>query len=159
MSIMKKSRLILLLMGVMLLIPGCGFENGGEDATVQVIHATPTPTPTPTPEVTPTPEPTPTPAPVIEQTASGVNIEKKEGTYTSTAPLNLRADCSPDAQLVTSVPQGTVLTSTGVSDNGWVEINYNGQVCYASGDYLTQTDTAAPAEGAPAEGDAAAPVA
>lgn len=149
---MKKCRLILLLMGLMLFIPGCGFENGGEDATIVVLHATPTPTPTPTPEVTPTPEATPTPAPVIVQTASGVNIEKKDGTYTATAPLNLRSDCSAEAQLVTTVSAGTVLQSTGVSDNGWVEISYNGQVCYASGDYLTPSE-AAPQEEAPAQQD------
>lgn len=146
---MKKCRLTLLLMGLMLFIPGCGFENGGEDATVLVIHATPTPTPTPTPEVTPTPEATPTPAPVIEQTASGINIEKRNGTYTATAPLNLRADCSADAQWITSVPVGTELQSTGISDNGWVEINYNGQVCYASGDYLAAVETAPEGETAP----------
>lgn len=145
---MKKYRLMLMLMGLMLFIPGCGFDTGGEDSTVAVIHATPTPTPTPTPEVTPTPEATPTPVPVIEQTASGVNVEKKDGTYYAVTDVNLRTDCSTDAQLIVGVPAGTALTSTGVCENGWVEISYNGQVCYASGDYLTTT---APGEAAPAQ--------
>ena len=74
---MKKWRLLILLMGLALFVPGCGFADGGEDSTVVVIKATPTPEPTPTPAATPTPEATPTPAPVYEQTASGVNIEKK----------------------------------------------------------------------------------
>ena len=109
---MKKCRLLILLMGLALFVPGCGFDDS-EDSTVVVIEATPTPEPTPTPAVTPTPAATPTPAPVIEQTASGVNIEKREGTYVAAAPLNLRADCSAEAELVGSVPEGTELTSTG----------------------------------------------
>lgn len=158
---MKKYRLILMLTGLMLFIPGCGFDTGGEEAVVEVVHATPTPTPSPTPEVTPTPEATPTPEPVIEQTASGVNVEKKQGTYTAVTDVNLRADCSADAQWIASVTAGTSLNSTGVCDNGWVEIDYNGQVCYASGDYVTPAAAdgsaadAAGAEGAPAEGEAA----
>lgn len=134
---MKKCGLLIMLLGLMFSIPGCGYDTGGEDITVTVIEATPTPEPTPTPEVTPTPEATPTPAPVIEQTASGVNIEKKDGTYVAAADLNLRSDCSTDADLVTSVPAGTELTSTGVSDNGWIEISYQGTTCYVSGDYVT----------------------
>ena len=137
---MKKCRLLILLMGLALFVPGCGFDDS-EDSTVVVIEATPTPEPTPTPAVTPTPAATPTPAPVIEQTASGVNIEKREGTYVAAAPLNLRADCSAEAELVGSVPEGTELTSTGVSDTGWIEVVYNGQTCYVSGEYVTQTQT------------------
>ena len=57
------------------------------------------------------------------------------------APLNLRADCSAEAELVGSVPEGTELTSTGVSDTGWIEVVYNGHTCYVSGDYVTQTQT------------------
>ena len=67
---MKKAGLLVMLLGIMLCIPGCGFTEG-TDAVVTVIKATPTPEPTPTPEVTPTPEATPTPAPVIEQTPGG----------------------------------------------------------------------------------------
>ncbi len=140
---MKKYGLLILLLGMILCIPGCGFDDGGEDITVTIIKATPTPEPTPTPEATPTPEVTPTPEPVIEQTASGVNITKQDGTYYATADLNLRTDCSAEAEFITSVPTGTALTSTGVSDNGWIQVNYNGTVCYASGDYVTQTDPAA----------------
>ena len=140
---MKKYGLLIMLVGLMLSIPGCGYDTGGEDITVTVIEATPTPEPTPTPEVTPTPEPTPTPAPVIEQTASGVNIEKKEGTYVAASDLNLRADCSTEAELVTSVPAGTELTSTGVSDNGWIEVAYQGATCYVSADYVTEATAAA----------------
>lgn len=138
---MKKCRLLLLLMGLAVFVPGCGFDDS-EDSTVVVVKATPTPEPTPTPQVTPTPQATPTPAPQIVQTASGVNIEKKEGTYYATADLNLRADCSAEAEYINSVAAGTQLQSTGVSDNGWIEISYEGQTCYVSGEYVSATNPA-----------------
>ena len=47
--------------------------------------------------MTPTPEVTPTPEPVVEQTASGVNVTKQDGTYVANADINLRADASADA--------------------------------------------------------------
>lgn len=134
---MKKYGLLLLLLGLILAMPGCGFDDGGEDYTVAIIHATPTPEPTPTPEVTPTPEPTPIPEVEIVQTESGVNIEKKEGIYTTTADINMRADCSTDASVVTTIASGTQVTSTGVSDNGWIEIYYNETTGYISADYAT----------------------
>lgn len=134
---MKKYGLLLLLLGLILATPGCGFDDGGEDYTVSIIHATPTPEPTPTPEVTPTPEPTPTPEVEVVQTASGVNVEKKEGTYTANADLNMRADCSTEAELLLTIPAGTQLTSTGISENGWVEITYNEMTGYVSADYVT----------------------
>ena len=94
---MKKAGLAVLLLGAALCIPGCGFEEGA-GASVTVIQATPTPIPTPTPEATPTPEVTPTPEPVVEQTASGVNVTKQDGTYVANADINLRADASADAE-------------------------------------------------------------
>ncbi|MDO5135417.1 MAG: SH3 domain-containing protein [Eubacteriales bacterium] len=149
---MKKAGLLVLLLGAVLCFPGCGFEDGA-GATVTVIEATPTPEPTPTPEVTPTPEPTPIPEPVIVQTASGVNVEKKDGVYVANTDINLRADCSTEAALVASVASGTQLTSTGVCENGWVEVSYEGQTLYCSGDYVTRQETAPadPAAAAPAD--------
>lgn len=148
-NIMKKRGLLMLLLGLALFVPGCGFDDS-EDSTVVVIEATPTPEPTPTPAVTPTPAATPTPVPVISQTASGVNIEKREGTYYATADLNLRADCSTESELVGSVTAGTALESTGVSDTGWIEVVYNGQTCYVSGDYVSETNPAGDTQAADA---------
>lgn len=136
---MKKVRMLVLLMGLALFIPGCGFNDSGEDYSVTVIKATPTPEPTPTPAVTPTPEVTPTPVPVIEQTASGVNVEVKEGTYYTTNDVNLRTDASTEVEYIVGIPANTQLHSTGVCDNGWIRVDYNGQVGYVSGDYVTTT--------------------
>lgn len=135
---MKKCILWVMLFGLALMIPGCGFNEEGEDYTVTVIEATPTPEPTPTPEVTP--EPTPTPAPVIEVTASGVQIEKVEGVYYAQDAINLRADCSTEADVMFAATLGQELRSTGISvDKNWVEVNIDGYTYYASAQYVSTT--------------------
>ena len=138
---MKKAGLLVLLLGVLMLLPGCGFTEGA-GATVTVVTPTPTPLPTPTPAPTPTPEPTPTPAVPTEQTASGIVVTKTGGTYTASTDVNLRSDASPEADLVIGVMAGTELNGTGVCENGWIQIEYNGQTVYGSGEFLTQTGAA-----------------
>ena len=137
---MKKSLWMFLVLGLAFAVQGCGFDPT-IDSSVMIVKVTPTPEATPTPEVT------------TEQTASGVNVEVKEGTYYAASELNLRSDASADADLVASVASGTELKSTGVCDNGWIRVDYNGQTCYASGDYVT---TSAPAGDASAEADTSA---
>ena len=149
---MKKSLWMFLVLGLAFAVQGCGFDPT-IDSRVMIVKVTPTPEATPTPEVTPTPEATPTPEVTTEQTASGVNVEVKEGTYYAASELNLRSDASAEADLVASVASGTELKSTGVCDNGWIRVDYNGQTCYASGDYVT---TSAPAGDASAEADTSA---
>lgn len=140
--LMKKAVVPALLLGLILSISGCGFDPA-IDATVTIAKVTPTPEPEKEPETkpeaaaTPTPEPTPTPEVVTEQTPSGIKVEVKTGTYTTTAPVNLRADASADAQQVNGAAEGTQLNSTGVCENGWIRVEYDGQVCYVSGDYVT----------------------
>ena len=134
---MKKAGLLVMLLGFSLCLPGCGFTEG-TDAVVTVVKATPTPIPTPTPEPTPTPAATPTPAPVVEETPSGIKVTVEEGDYTATADLNLRGDASPDGELITGVESGTVLHGTGVCENGWIRLEYEGQTVYATGDYLSR---------------------
>ena len=131
---MKKSLWMFLVLGLAFAVQGCGFDPT-IDSSVMIVKVTPTP------EVT------------TEQTASGVNVEVKEGTYYAASELNLRSDASADADLVASVASGTELKSTGVCDNGWIRVDYNGQTCYASGDYVT---TSAPAGDASAEADTSA---
>ena len=146
---MKKAVLLVMLLGFALCLPGCGFTEG-TDAVVTVVKATPTPIPTPTPEPTPTPAATPTPAPVIEQTPSGINVTVEEGEYTATADPNLRGDATPDGELITGVEAGTVLHGTGVCENGWIRIEYEGQTVYATGDYLSKNGASSEAPAEPA---------
>lgn len=133
---MKKSRLLIVLAGLAVFASGCGYSTGGEDSTVTVIEATPTPTATPTPEATPTP----TPAQEVVQTASGVNIIKQNATYYVVEGVNVRSDCSTEAQMITGTTAGQELTSTGVSEDGqWVEVTINGQTGYVSAQYVSTT--------------------
>ena len=127
---MKKSLWLVLLLGLAFAVQGCGFDPT-IDSSVMIV------------KVTPTPEATPTVA--AEQTASGITVEVKQGTYYASSELNLRSDASADADLIASVAAGTQLNSTGVCQNGWIRVDYNGQTCYASGDYVSTT---APAAGA-----------
>ena len=53
--------------------------------------------------------------------------------------VNLRSDASADAEFVAGVLSGEALKCTGVCDNGWIRVDYNGQTCYASGDYVSTT--------------------
>ncbi|OKZ72192.1 MAG: hypothetical protein BHV93_05660 [Clostridiales bacterium 52_15] len=47
--------------------------------------------------------------------------------------MNLRSDANAEAEFVAGVK------CTGVCDNGWIRVDYNGQTCYASGDYVSTT--------------------
>ena len=142
---MKKSRLLILLAALAVAASGCGYSTGGEDSTVTVIEATPTPTATPTPEATPTP------AQEMSQTAAGVNIIKQNATYYAIEGVNVRSDCSTDAEIITGTTVGQALTSTGVSEDGqWVEVTINNQTGYVSAQYVSKeapaaTDTTAQA--------------
>ena len=134
---MKKSRLLIVLAGLAVVASGCGYSTGGEDSTVTVI------------EVTPTPEATPTPAVEMAQTASGVNIIKQSGTYYAVEGVNIRSDCSTDADIITGTLVGQQLTSTGVSEDGqWVEVSINDQTGYVNAQYVS---TEAPAGAATAD--------
>ncbi|MDO4518889.1 MAG: SH3 domain-containing protein [Eubacteriales bacterium] len=135
---MKKTCLAILMLVFVLSMAGCGFEQSAE-AIVTVVRETPTPVPTATPIPTPTPEAVATPVPevVTETTPSGAVVTVQSGTYTLTSDVNLRSDCSTDATPLVGIPNGTVLTSTGVCENGWLRVEYNGQVGYITNEFAT----------------------
>ncbi len=151
---MKKKCILALILGTAFMVQGCGFTEG-TDAVVTVVDATPTPEPTEAPKATATPEPTSEPkedaaaadsAVATEQTPSGITVEVKDETYYAVEGVNLRVDASADADFVAGVLSGESLKCTGVCANGWIRVDYNGQTCYASGDYVSTT----PPVGAPA---------
>ena len=79
----------------------------------------------------------------MAQTASGVNIIKQSGTYYAVEGVNVRSDCSTDADIITGTLVGQQLTSTGVSEDGqWVEVSINDQTGYVNAQYVS---TEAPA--------------
>ena len=91
-------------------------------------------------EVAVTPEATPTPAQEITQTASGVNIIKKNAIYYVKEDVNVRSDCSVEAEPLTGATVGQELASTGISEDGdWIEIKMNGQTGYVFADLVSTT--------------------
>lgn len=162
---MKKKCILALILGAAFMAQGYGFTEG-TDAVVTVVDSTPTPEPTEAPEetATPTPEATaeadstaaadPTAqAAATEQTPSGINVQAQDATYYAVEGVNLRSDASADAEFVAGVLSGESLKCTGICDNGWIRVDYNGQTCYASGDYVSTTP---PAGAAAATTDTAA---
>lgn len=162
---MKKKCILALILGAAFMAQGCGFTEG-TDAVVTVVDSTPTPEPTEAPEetATPTPEATaeadstaaadPTAqAAATEQTPSGINVQAQDATYYAVEGVNLRSDASADAEFVAGVLSGESLKCTGICDNGWIRVDYNGRTCYASGDYVSTTP---PAGAAAATTDTAA---
>ena len=90
----------------------------------------------------------------MSQTASGVNIIKQSGTYYTVEGVNIRSDCSTEAEIITGTTVGQALTSTGVSeDKQWVEVSINGQTGYVNAQYVS---TEAPAGAATADAAATA---
>lgn len=74
-----------------------------------------------------------------EQTPSGINVQAQDATYYAVEGVNLRSDANAEAEFVAGVLSGESLKCTGVCDNGWIRVDYNGQTCYASGDYVSTT--------------------
>ena len=144
---MNKKCILALILGAAFMAQGCGFTEG-TDAVVTVVDATPTPEPTKAPKATATPEPTAEAAAdsaaadsaaATEQTPSGITVEVKDETYYAVEGVNLRSDANAEAEFVAGVLSGESLKCTGVCDNGWIRVDYNGQTCYASGDYVSTT--------------------
>lgn len=147
---MKKRCILALIAAAAFMAQGCGFTEG-TDAVVTVVDATPTPEPTEAPEATATPTPeaeaaadsaaadSTAQAAATEQTPSGINVQVQDATYYAVEGVNLRSDASADAEFVAGVLSGEALKCTGVCDNGWIRVDYNGQTCYASGDYVSTT--------------------
>lgn len=74
--------------------------------------------------------------PVTEQpTATGQSV------WTSTDGVNLRAEPNTDCKILTMLEVGTQLTLLG-EENGWAQVEYDGQQGYVSADYITDVDPA-----------------
>ena len=164
---MKKKCIMALIIGAAFLAQGCGYEEG-TDAVVTVVDSTPTPEPTEKPKATATPTPKAAAdstadgaaaadstadgaaaadsttagaaqTAATEQTPSGINVQAQDATYYAVEGVNLRSDANAEAEFVAGVLSGESLKCTGVCDNGWIRVDYNGQICYASGDYVSTT--------------------
>ena len=72
-------------------------------------------------------------------TTTEVKVEFKdvEETIYATQDCNLRKSWSTSSEKVGYLTEGQEVTRTGVADNGWSRINYNGQVVYVASRLLT----------------------
>ena len=75
-----------------------------------------------------------------DKTPSGIAVKSKKAVYQTTSNLNLREDASTSSKIVTTVRNGTLLNSTGVCENGWIRVDYNGKTCYVIDDFVKLTD-------------------
>lgn len=73
----------------------------------------------------------------------GVNKVKKDVVMFTTVSLHLRAVCSSDSGLVATVPKNTALHVTGILDNHWSEVQYDGRTLFCVTEFLSETKPSA----------------
>lgn len=104
------------------------------------------PEPTAEPEATPEaeeeedPEPTAEPTPVPTEAPEEKDFvvsEMNDTVYITGSTVNLREGPGTDYDVVTTQAKGTQLKRTGVTDNGWSQVEYDGEECYISSTYVS----------------------
>lgn len=83
---------------------------------------------------------TPPSSPVTERELSG-------RTFAVRADLDVRKQPSTSADLLATIPKGTIVVPTHQTSNGWYKLKYAGKTGYVSGDYITEVKTGAPLDG------------
>lgn len=119
---------------------GAGVTGSAEVTTAVSITKTPdsVPTNTPKPTVTSAPKPTNTP----NVTPSKKVTEVSKTMYPSTR-LNVRADNNSSSKLLGVFDVNESVHVTGLCDNGWARVDYNGTVAYVSYKYLSESKVGA----------------
>lgn len=74
---------------------------------------------------------------------SGTVPEQRGSAYT-TAPLNVRTGASLSFRVITVLPKGTRVETTGVTANGYAQIVHDGQLRWVATQYLSQSTPEAP---------------
>ncbi len=72
-----------------------------------------------------------------ENASNSFNLSETWETVYTTDYLNLRADAGLDAGILGIVNQGDSVVRTGIADNGWSRVDYNGTTGYVLSEYLT----------------------
>ena len=96
-------------------------------------------------DITSTSTPVVTSTPVAMQlsdneTPSGVKVEAKYQKYKVIIGVNVRADSSGDSEWVGSLFNGDVVQGTGICENGWIQILFEGKQSYVLGGCLEEVD-------------------
>ncbi len=77
--------------------------------------------------------------PAAGSDTTGNNVTM-QGTITASPGLNLRADPSATAKILTTIPEGTTINLAAQQD-GWYQTSYQGQTGWVAADYVTVTTT------------------
>lgn len=151
---MKKALILGLSLSLALSLTACGgsnnnaADNNQDTSTPEVSQSVETAAPDVEQATQTTQETTPETTPETEQPSQEENPESEETgpkftevneTVYATTSVNVRASYSADSDKVGSLSSGASVTRTGVGDNGWSRIIYNGNEAYVSSDYLTTT--------------------
>ena len=128
---------------------GDGSSGSGASSTIS-IKSTSAPTInesggsiTDTSEPTPEPEPVspPAPEPVNSQPAEPVqntpNFRNVNDTVYATKSMNVRNSWSTSSSKIGSLAKNQAVTRTGIGDNGWSRISYNGSTAYVLTSLIT----------------------
>ena len=110
-------------------------ENGGSKSqTLNIESNTPTP-----PSQEPSNPSTPSTPTDNNNNNNQVSFTSVNETVYATTNCNIRQSYSTNSAKLGQVSQGTALKRTGVGNNGWSRIEYNGQTAYISSQYVTTT--------------------
>lgn len=150
---MKKKKYGLFILGfacTMCAMTACG--KGGENAETKTVavesKAAEEDQSSSEQEETPEPTPTETPIPMItaepkeevhEKTPSGMSVEAVDKQYYVIIGVNVRSDSNSESNILGGLFVGDTVHVTGVCENGWLRIKYNGSAGYVLGDCLSET--------------------
>ena len=75
-----------------------------------------------------------------ENSQASVSVSDVNETVWATAAVNVREEYNTSSAIIATLKSGDSVTRTGVLNNGWSRVDYNGQTAYISSTYLTTTD-------------------
>lgn len=70
-------------------------------------------------------------------TVKPVIIKAMSGDMYATRQVNVRESYSTDSQIAGTLSAGEAVSTTGFTDNGWIQVSYNGKKAYVYADYLS----------------------
>lgn len=120
-------------------------ENGGSKVHSMTIVNPNTPAPPNTPDTptsptkpeTPTNPDTPEQKPTDKPSTTNVNFKTVNETVYTKDSCNVRESYSTSSKKITKLEKGVAVKRTGIGDNGWSKIEYNGQTAYISTQFVT----------------------
>lgn len=72
-----------------------------------------------------------------EPSAKEPTFKNVKDTVYAIKKVNIRSSYSTSSKSLGKLNQGESIQRTGIGDNGWDRVIYNGQICYISSSYLT----------------------